>query len=209
LNASSITSGAQGYVQNAFAALQEESEVEDDDIQTVITQMAVLITQSQLRATTTAEASASVVVAIHQLHGNQQAMQQQFAAFATQCNTTYQPAPAVQPLITQFSIPNLATSIQQKGEEVDVEDMGVVDVQTWGTQEVATLEPHSQILSDMADKAACPPLVEIPDAVVVRYSLHNKPCHAMQHRCIQISSRSIQTGMYVFRVDLTSRMGIP
>jgi hypothetical protein len=32
LNASSITSGAQGYVQNAFAALQEESEEENDDV---------------------------------------------------------------------------------------------------------------------------------------------------------------------------------
>ena len=109
LNASSITSGAHGYVQNAFAALQEESEEEDDDIQTVITQMAVLTTQSQLTATTTAETSASVAAAIHQLHANQQAMQQQFAAFTTQRNTTYQPAPAVQPPITQFSIPNLAT----------------------------------------------------------------------------------------------------
>ncbi len=44
LNALSITSGAQGYVQNAFTALQEESEEEDDDVQTVITQMATLTT---------------------------------------------------------------------------------------------------------------------------------------------------------------------
>ena len=37
-------------------------------------------------------------------------MQQQFAAFTTQRNKTYQPAPpAMQPPITQFSIPNLAT----------------------------------------------------------------------------------------------------
>jgi len=37
-------------------------------------------------------------------------MQQQFAAFTTQRNTTYQPAaPARQPPFTQFSIPNLAT----------------------------------------------------------------------------------------------------
>ncbi len=42
LNASNITSGVQGYVQNAFAVLQEESEEEDDDVQTVITQMAAL-----------------------------------------------------------------------------------------------------------------------------------------------------------------------
>jgi len=109
LNASSITSGAHGYVQNAFSVLQEESKEEDDDVQTVITQMAALTTQSQLTKTTTAENSASVAAAINQLHANQQAMQQQFAAFTTQRNTTYQPAPAMQPPITQFSIPNLAT----------------------------------------------------------------------------------------------------
>jgi len=60
------------------------------------------------------------------------------------------------------------------------------------------LEPHLQILSDAEDKAACPPLVEVADTVVVRYLLYNKPCHAIQHRCIQISSKSIRTGMYVF-----------
>ena len=60
-------------MQNAFAVLQEESEEEDDDVQTVITQMAVLTTQSQLTATTTAETSASVAVAINQLNANQQA----------------------------------------------------------------------------------------------------------------------------------------
>jgi len=110
LNSSNITSGAQGYVQNAFTVLQEESEEEDDDVQTAITQMAALTTQSQLTATTTTETSASVAAAINQLHANQQAMQQQYAAFTTQCNTTYQPAsPAMQPPITQFSIPNLTT----------------------------------------------------------------------------------------------------
>ena len=97
LNASSITSGAHGYVQNAFAVLKEESEEEDDDVQTVITQMAALTTQSQLTATTTAETSASVAAAINQLNANQQAMQQQFAAFTTQLNMTYHPAPTVQP----------------------------------------------------------------------------------------------------------------
>jgi hypothetical protein len=71
--------------------------------------MAVLANQSQLTATTTAKTSASVAAAIHQLYANQQAMQQQFAAFTAQCNTTYLPAPTLQPPITQFSIPNLAT----------------------------------------------------------------------------------------------------
>ena len=96
-------------MQNAFTVLQEESEEEDDDVQTVITQMAALTTQSQLTATTTAETSASVAAAINQLHANQQAMQQQFAAFTTQRNMTYHPAPTMQPPITQFSIPNIAS----------------------------------------------------------------------------------------------------
>ena len=80
----SITAGSQGYVQNAFAALGEESDEDDDDMQTVITQMAALTTQSQLTANTTAEAHASVMATINQLAANQQVMQQQFAAFTTQ-----------------------------------------------------------------------------------------------------------------------------
>jgi hypothetical protein len=36
-------------------------------------------------------------------------MQQQFAAFTTQRNTTYHHAPTMQPPITQFSIPNIAS----------------------------------------------------------------------------------------------------
>jgi hypothetical protein len=108
LNATSITTGAKGYVQNAFAALHEESNEEDADVQMVITQMAALTTQSQLTATTVAEFSAAVAAAISKLAANQHAMQQQFAAFTTQHNTTYQPAQAAQPPITQFSIPNFA-----------------------------------------------------------------------------------------------------
>ena len=70
--------------------------------------MAALTTQSQLTATTTAETQASTVAAaINQLAANQQVMQQQFAAFTTQQNTTYQ-ARAPAPLITQFTIPNFA-----------------------------------------------------------------------------------------------------
>jgi hypothetical protein len=88
LNASSITCGAHGYVQNAFAALHEESEDKDNDVQRVITQIAALTTQSQQTATTAAETSASVAAAINQLNANQQAMQQKFAAFTTQRNTT-------------------------------------------------------------------------------------------------------------------------
>ncbi len=96
-------------MQNAFAALGKESEEDEDDVQTVITQMAALTTQSQLTATTTAETQAAVTVAINQLAANQQAMQQQFAAFTTQRNTTYQ-ARTPAPPITQFTIPNLVSS---------------------------------------------------------------------------------------------------
>ena len=109
LNATNITAGSQGYMQNAFAALGEESDDDDNDVQMVITQMAALTTQSQLTATTSAETQSAVAAAINQLVANQQAMQQQFTAFTTQRNTTYQTrTPA--PLITQFTIPNLATS---------------------------------------------------------------------------------------------------
>jgi hypothetical protein len=109
LNATSITTRAQGYVQNPFAALAEESDDNGDDVQTVITQMAALTTQSQLTASTAAETNASVTAAINQLAANQQAMQQQFAAFATMCNTTYQPATPTPPPMQQFNILNFGT----------------------------------------------------------------------------------------------------
>ncbi len=64
------------------------------------------------------------------------------------------------------------------------------------------LKLHSQILLDAEDKAACPPLVD------VGCHSHNKLCHAIQHRCIRVSSKSTRTGMYVFLVDLTLRVGI-
>jgi len=109
LNATSITTGAQGYyVQNAYAALAEESEDDDDDVQMVITQMAALTTQSQLTASTVAETNTSVTTAINQLAANQQAMQQQFAAFTATSNTTYQPAPAPPPM-QQLTIPGFGT----------------------------------------------------------------------------------------------------
>ena len=165
-------------MQNAFTVLQEESEEEDDDVQTVITQMAALTTQSQLTATTTAETSASVAAAINQLHANQQAMQQQFAAFTNQRNTIYQPAQAMQPRpITQFSIPNLATfnTAGRGGGRRGGHGCGGHASFVNTAQEVAPHEPHSQILSDVVDKAACPPLVEVADAKAVCYLSHNKP----------------------------------
>ncbi len=131
MNATNITEDLQGYVQNAFAALDEESDKDDDDVQMVITQIAPLTTQSQLTATITAETQASVVAAINQLAANQQAMQQQFTAFTTQQNTTYQ-ARTPTPPITQFTIPNLATFPFKGHGGVNVpEDMDVVDVQAF------------------------------------------------------------------------------
>ncbi len=76
-------------MQNAYAALAEELEEEDDDVHTVITQMAALTTQSQLTASTAAETNASVTAAINRLTANQQATQQQFAAFTATRNTRY------------------------------------------------------------------------------------------------------------------------
>jgi hypothetical protein len=81
----------------------------DNDVQTVMGQMATLTTQSQQTGHTVAETSVSVAAAINQLVANQQTMQQQFVAFTTQRNTTYQQAQVVQPPITQFSIPNFAS----------------------------------------------------------------------------------------------------
>jgi hypothetical protein len=109
LNTSSITAGSQGYVQNAFAALRETLDDNNNDVQTVMMQMAALTAQSQQTVHTAAKRSASVAAAINQLAANQQTRQQQFTAFTMQCNTIYQRAKAVQPPITQFLIPNFAS----------------------------------------------------------------------------------------------------
>jgi len=60
LNATGNLSGQHGYVQNAFAVLEESDDDEDDDVATVITQMAALTTQSQLTAASTAATSSTV-----------------------------------------------------------------------------------------------------------------------------------------------------
>ena len=74
LNATRNTSGQHGYVQNAFAVLEELDDDEDDNVAMVITQMAVLTTQSQLTTASTAVTSSSVAAAIQQLNTNQQVM---------------------------------------------------------------------------------------------------------------------------------------
>ena len=59
--------------------------------------------------TPTAEMNVSVTAAINQLTANQQAMQQQFATFASTRNTTYQFAMPAPPPVQQFTIPNFGT----------------------------------------------------------------------------------------------------
>ena len=111
LNATSITTGAQGYVQKAYTALEEEPEDKDDDVHMVIMQMAALTTQSQLTASTAAETNALVTAAINQLAANQQAMQQQFAVFTAMRNTTYQPTLPAPPPMQQLNIPTSVNPI--------------------------------------------------------------------------------------------------
>ena len=92
-------------------------EDEDDDVETVITQMATLTAQNQLTVSTAAETNALVTAAINQLAANQQAMQQQLAAFALTRNTTYQHTMPAPPPVQQFTIPNFGT-FQPVGLEV-------------------------------------------------------------------------------------------
>ncbi len=99
LNATNITAGQQGYVQNA-------SNDEDDNVQTVITQMAALTTQSKMMAASTAATTLAVTSAINQLATNQQAMLQQITAFA---NAAKAPPAAVK-FPTQFNIPPISNS---------------------------------------------------------------------------------------------------
>ena len=70
LNATGNTSGQHVYVQNAFAVLEELDEDKDEDVATVITQMAALTAQSQLTAASTAAMSSLVAVTINQLNNS-------------------------------------------------------------------------------------------------------------------------------------------
>ena len=134
LNASSITSGAHGYVQNVNAALGEESDEEDDDVQTFNTQMAALTTQSKLMASTAAETNALVTEAINQLTATQQAMQHEFAALTSTRNTTYQRAPPAPAPIQQFTIPQSGT-FQPPGSGGGGRRVGVHHLQVlWGPE---------------------------------------------------------------------------
>ncbi len=116
LNATNITAGQQGYVQNVYATLTEEStKNEDDDVQTVITQMAALTMQSQLTAASQAATTSSVTTAINQLVANKQAMLQQIAAFA---NVARAPPTAVQ-VPTQFNIPPIKNIFYGGGNQTE------------------------------------------------------------------------------------------
>ena len=108
LNATGNTSGHHGYMQNAFAVLEESDDDEDGDVATVITQMAALTTQIQLTAASTAVTSSSVASAIQQLNTRQQTMMQQMMTYAN-ANTTRNPPTAHNPPLTHFNIPTIGT----------------------------------------------------------------------------------------------------
>ncbi len=61
---------------------------------------------------------------------------------------------------------------------VDVVEADVVDVQILVAPAAATYTPHSQTLSDVADKGACPPLVAEADKVATWPLSCNNPRNA-------------------------------
>jgi hypothetical protein len=101
LNATGNMAGKHGYVQNAFASL-EELDDNNDDIAKVMTQMAAMTKQSQLTAASLAVTSSSVTSVIIQLAANQQAMMQQVMACT---NTARNPPSATTVPFAQFTIP--------------------------------------------------------------------------------------------------------
>ncbi len=97
-------------MQSTFAVPQENSKEDNDDVQTVITQMAALTAQSQLTANTTAETSASVAAAINQLNANQQAMQQQFAAMVKSTHICDLKIPGLPYVLERHIMPDLTVA---------------------------------------------------------------------------------------------------
>ena len=115
LNATGNMSGQHGYVQNAFAVLDESDDEEDDDLAMVISQMAALTTQSQLTAASTAATTSIVAAAIQQLNTNQQvmnikqqAMMQHMMTYAN-AKTTHNPPAVHNTPLTHFNIPIIGT----------------------------------------------------------------------------------------------------
>ena len=118
------TTNQQGYVQNAYAVLEDykdDNDDLDDDVATVTTHLAVMTTQSQLTVASTAVNVTLVTTAINQLMANQMAMMQMMVYANTTRNNNQQRvraiagAPPVQyppvialPIVpfTQYNIPN-------------------------------------------------------------------------------------------------------
>ena len=115
LNATGNTTGQHGYVQNAFNALAEQSDDDiDDDVATIVTQLAAMTTESQITAATAAASTNNVNAAITQLAANQQAMMTQMMAYgaAINANPTRARINAAIPQtlgIHNFNIPAMST----------------------------------------------------------------------------------------------------
>ena len=167
-------------------------------------QMAPLTTQSQLTASTAAEPNALVTAAIHQLVANQQMMQQQFTAFASTRNTTYQPATPAPPPMQQFTIQNLACSSLKDLELVEGKED--VDVASMLPMQDAKAIHHLLISLGAVARVACPPLEVGVEAVLRR--LHNKMCYITRRQCIPTSSNGTQTGTFVSLAVLMLKMDI-
>ena len=203
LNATSITTGTQGYVQNAYAALAEDSEDEDDDVQTVITQMAALTTQSQLTASTAAETNALVTAQLTSLrqinrqcnnslrHLHQHATQR----ISIQCQPHHPCSNSPSQILARSSLQDLE-SVEGK------EDMDKASVLTPDARGVH----HLIILSDAVARGAYPPLEAVVEALMC--CSHNNIRHVTWRQCILSSSNGTQTGTFVSLAVLMLKMDI-
>jgi hypothetical protein len=99
-------------------------------------------------------------------------------------------------------------SLQKGVEAVDVEASDVAVVQIIQPRAYATYAPHSPILSDAANMAACPPLVENANTVAAWHRSCNKTCSAIWHQCTPTSPNIMQIRMCVFLAVLMSKMDI-
>jgi hypothetical protein len=108
LNATGNMSGQHRHIQNEFAVLEESDNDKDEDVATVIMQMAVFTMQSQLTAVSTAATSSSVPAAIQQLNTNLQAMMQQMMAYANE-STMRNPPVVHNPPLMHFNIPTIGS----------------------------------------------------------------------------------------------------
>jgi hypothetical protein len=149
-----------------------------------------------------------VAMAINQCTANQQTLQQQFAAFTMQRNTSYQPAQVVQPPITQFLIPNFASfpTVGHGGGRHGGSGRG--EHANLGHTSGRNLCTPLQTLLDGADKGGCPPLAAEADKLAVWPLACINPHNATWLRCTPTLSSNMQIGMCVFHAGLMSKMGI-